>query len=73
MLELHNNSGAKTIGRAVRLPAGFRCGVGAMINGGGHWSNWRRYAYALTIKGDGWTAWQVRVLWFYVGRKRAKQ
>ena len=57
-----------------RLAFGFRLGVGPMVGdkteNGEHWKDWRRYVYALRIKGDGWTAWQVRLLWFYVGRKR---
>ena len=45
----------------------FAVGVGPMLYGGGEWFNWRRYVYACRFEGPDFTAFQVRLLWFYVG------
>jgi hypothetical protein len=46
----------------------FAGGVGPMLyGGGGEWLNWRRYVYALRVEGPDFTAFQFRLLWFYVG------
>jgi hypothetical protein len=78
MIEMGKNDARLVIDKRWqwRLASGFRFGVGPMVGKhdsgehGNHWTDWRRYVYALRIKGDGWTAWQVRLLWFYFGRQR---
>ena len=45
----------------------FAGGVGPMMHGGGDWLNWRRYVYALRFEGPDFTAFQIRLLWFYAG------